>query len=139
MALSALDDPKTTPTDGAVANVLGKAAPVWVALKDDLCREFAPLDEVWAFAGAKFGWSLRLKRGKRVIVYLTPCAGHFLVSFVLGEKACAAACAEKLPRPIVESIATAPKYAEGRGFRIPVRAAKDMRGIRELVAIKLAN
>ena len=54
MALSALDDPNTAPTERGIANALGGAAPVWTGLKDGLCREFAPLDEVWAFAGAKF-------------------------------------------------------------------------------------
>lgn len=139
MALSAFDDPKAAPTAAAIAEVLGKATSVWVGLKDGLCREFAPLDEAWAFAGAKFGWSLRLKRGKRVIVYLMPCADHFLVSFVLGEKACAAARAQRLPQPILDLITNAPKYPEGCGIRITVRTTKDAKGIRELVAIKLAN
>ena len=139
MALSALDDPNTAPTAKAIANALDGAASVWVSLKDELCREFAPLDEEWAFAGAKFGWSLRLRRGKRVIVYLTPCMEHFLASFVLGEKACAAARSAGLPRPILKLIADAPKYAEGRGVRIEVRTAKEANDIRKLVAIKLAN
>lgn len=139
MALSALDDANTAPTAKTIASALGGAASVWVTLKDDLCREFAPLDEVWAFAGAKFGWSLRLTRGKRVIVYLTPCSEHFLASFVLGEKACAAARAAGLSQPILKLIADAPKYAEGRGVRIRVRTAKEANDIRKLVAIKLAN
>jgi hypothetical protein len=139
VALSALDDPNTAPTAKAVANVLDGAASVWVSVKDGLCREFAPLDEEWAFAGATFGWSLRLKRGKRVIVYLTPCTDHFLASFVLGEKACAAARSERLPQPILKLIADAPKYAEGRGFRIRVRTAREANAIPKLVAIKLAN
>lgn len=67
MALSALDDPNTAPSEGAVAKALGKAGPVWADLKNTLCQEFAPLDEVWTFAGAKWGWSLRLKRGKRTV------------------------------------------------------------------------
>ena len=112
---------------------------MWVSVKDELCREFAPLDEEWAFAGAKFGWSLRLRRGKCVIVYLTPCTEHFLASFVLGEKACAAARAEGLPQVILKLIAGAPKYAEGRGVRIQARTAKEANDIRKLVAIKLAN
>ncbi len=139
MALSALDNPNTAPTAKTIAKALDEAASVWVSLKDGLCREFAPLEEVWAFAGAKLGWSLRLKRGKRVIVYLTPCTGHVLASFVLGEKACAAARSERLPQPILKVIADAPKYAEGRGIRIQVRTAKEANEIRKLVAIKVAN
>lgn len=139
MALSALDDPNTAPTPTTIADALGAVASVWVGVKDGLCREFPPLEKVWAFAGAKFGWSLRLKRGKRVIVYLTPYREHFIASFVLGEKACAAARSGDLPQPILKLIAEAPKYSEGRGIRIQVRTAKEANVIRKLVGIKLAN
>ena len=139
MALSVFDDKDTPPTDEALHAALGKAGPAWTTLKEAVSRDCAPLQEDWAFAGAKFGWSLRLKRGKRVIVYLTPCKGHFLASFALGEKACAAASAARLPARIVDLIASAPKYAEGRGVRIPVRTKRDAAAIRTLAAIKLAN
>jgi hypothetical protein len=36
-------------------------------------------------------------------------------------------------------IEAAPRYAEGRGVRIPVRTAKDVKSIRALAAIKLAS
>ncbi len=139
MALSVFDDRKLPPTERTLEQALGKAGPVWASLKQKLHDECAPLQEEWAFAGAAFGWSLRLKRGKRVIVYMTPCAGHFLASFALGEKACAAAREQGLPAGMLTSIAEAPRYAEGRGLRIPVRTQRDALGIRKLAALKLAN
>lgn len=138
MALSAFDDRNAPPTDRALAQALGKTSTSWAGLKEVLSHECAPLEEEWAFAGAKFGWSLRLKRGKRVIVYLTPCTGHFLASFALGEKACAAAREAGLPAGVMALLAAAPKYAEGRGVRIPVRTRKDADAIRKLATIKLA-
>ena len=138
MALSVFDDRKAPPSPAAIEEALGKSAAAWGRLKAKLTGESA-LEEEWAFAGPKFGWSLRLKRGKRVIVYMTPCASHFLASFVLGDKACAAASEEKLPAGILTAIADAPKYAEGRGFRIPVRSLKDVPGLLKLAAIKLAH
>ena len=138
MALSVFEDRKASPTNAAIEEALGRSAAAWSRLKAKLTGESA-LEEEWAFAGAKFGWSLRLKRGKRVIVYMTPCAGHFLASFVLGEKACAAASEEGLPASILAAIADAPRYAEGRGFRIPVRSGKEIPGLLKLAAIKLAH
>lgn len=138
MALSVFDDRKAPPTEAAIGEALGRSAAAWSRLKAELTGESA-LEEEWAFAGAKFGWSLRLKRGKRVIAYMTPCAGHFLASFVLGEKACAAALKAGLPASILAAIANAPRYAEGRGFRIPVRALREIPGLLELAAIKLAH
>lgn len=139
MAPSVFDDRATPPTDQALAKALGKASPAWFALKEALQRECAPLREEWAFAGPKYGWSLRLKRGKRVIVYMTPYADHFLASFALGEKACTAALDAGLPARILAVIAEAPRYAEGRGVRIRVRTERNVASIRKLAAIKLAH
>lgn len=137
VALSVFDDKHTPPTNAALHAALGRAASAWTTLKDAVARDCAPVQEEWGFAGAQYGWSLRLKRGKRAIVYLTPCKGYFLASFALGEKACAAAAAARLPARVLDLIASAPKYAEGRGVRIPVRTQRDTAAIRALVAIKL--
>ncbi len=138
MALSFFDDKKAPPADSEIAQALGRSGPAWVWLKDAVISEHG-LVEDWGFAGPKFGWSLRLRKGKRVIVYMTPCARHFLASFVLGEKACSAAREAALPEFILTVIAAAPKYAEGRGFRIPVTTLKQARALAELAAIKAAH
>lgn len=139
MALSIFDDRATPPTEQTLAQALGKAAKAWALVKEQVERQCTPFREEWAFAGAKFGWSLRLKRADRVIVYMTPGQGQFLASFVLGEKACAAARAARLPAGILTLIAEAKKYAEGRGIRIPVKTARDASVVGKLAAIKLAH
>jgi len=139
MALSALDDRETPPTTQDLARVLGRAASVWQRLKDELGSAYAPVEEDWSFAGAKYGWSLRLKRGKRAILYMTPGRGHFLASFALGEKACAAARDAGLPAWLLALVADAPKYPEGRGVRIPVRTSGQAGAVVKLAGIKLAN
>ena len=133
------NDPKRAPTARTLQQALGTAYLAWVALLEKLSSEAAPLQEEWAFAGAKYGWSLRLKRGKRAIVYLTPGEGHFLASFALGEKACAAAVEARLPAGLLKLIAEAPKYAEGRGVRIPVRTERDAVQVAKLAAVKMAH
>jgi hypothetical protein len=139
MALSVFDERLTPPTDEALVRTLGKAAPAWAGLRDTVLRDCAPLTQEWAFAGAKFGWSLRLKRGKRVILHMTPGAGQFLASFALGEKACAAAREAGLPASVLTSIDDAPRYAEGRGVRIPVRTKREADSIARLASIKLTD
>ena len=101
--------------------------------------EYAPLDKAWIFAGAKWGWSLRLRRKKRTVLYMTPCNRHFLVGFALGEKAVKAAHACRLPNSILAIIDEAPKYAEGRGVRVAVKNKKDLAAVKELAAMKMAN
>jgi hypothetical protein len=104
-----------------------------------MASEYAPLDEDWNFAGANWGWSLRLKRKKRAILYMTPCKGHFLVGFVLGEKAVKAARQGGLSDKVLALIKEAKKYAEGRAVRIEVRSKKIREEVEKLAAVKMAN
>lgn len=98
---------------------------------------YAPVTEQWNFASAKFGWSLRLKQGDRIILYLIPQTGRFLVGLVLGGKAVAAARSAGLPEPVLKVIAEAPRYAEGTGVRLPVGTERDLPPIRTLTALKM--
>ena len=116
--------------------MLGRAAAAWRDLRARVEETCAPIEPDWGFTT---GWSLRLKRGKRVLVYMLPCEGQFLASFALGEKAVAAAIVAKLPATVLDVVAAAPRYAEGRGVRFEVRAKTQVGPIAQLVAIKRAN
>jgi hypothetical protein len=139
MALSAFEDKKIPPDEPSLAATLGRVSGLWRHLVESLQAEHGPLREEWHFSGASFGWSFRLKQPKRVLVYLTPCRGHFLASFALGERACAAAQTVGLPAAVLALIEVAPRYAEGRGVRIPVRRRCDVEAVRTLAAIKHSN
>jgi hypothetical protein len=80
----------------------------------------------WGFTNRATGWSLRVKRGERVLVYLTPTEGHFLASLGLSESAVAAAKDAKLPASMLTIIDAAPAYAEGRGVRFTVKNSNDV-------------
>lgn len=97
------------------------------------------MTEQWGFTSKSTGWGLRLKQGDRIIAYLTPRAGHFLASFVLGEKAVRAAHDGGLPAPVLALIDGSRRYAEGRGVRFEVRSDDDVRAAVDLAVIKAAN
>ncbi len=139
MALSAFDDRSHPPRSGELKKTLAASAPLWSRLIQDVATGHGPVSEQWSFSGAKFGWSLRLKRKDRVILYLTPQAGAFLVGVVLGEKAARAAHDEGAPAPVVELIEAAPRYAEGRGIRMTVSARKDLDVARRLASLKMGS
>ena len=138
MALSAFDDPARPPAPAELARRLAGAAPLWKALVAHVAKAYPPVEEVWNFAGAKFGWSLRLVQKGRVLVYVTPQEGKLLVGLVLGEKAVAAARDAGLAPALLAAIEAAPRYAEGRGLRIPVAEGDDLAGIERLVSLKAA-
>ena len=139
MALSAFDDKAKKPAADELKKMLGRTSTHWDNLKAHLADEYPPLDETWNFAGAKWGWSLRLRQKKRTVLHLTPCQRHFLVGFALGEKAVEAARNSSLPDSVLAIIDQAPKYAEGRGVRIEVRNQKDREVVKKLAAIKMGN
>lgn len=139
MALSAFDDSSRQPTAAGLRKVLGVSEPLWRELIAHATDAFAPISEAWGFAGAKFGWSLRIKRADRVLLYMTPQDSCFLVGVVLGEKAVAEAHDAGLPEAVLQLIDGAPRYAEGRGIRVPVSASADLTLVRHLLDLKAAT
>jgi hypothetical protein len=138
MALSAFADQTQPPDAAALAEMLGPAAKPWQTLAAHVASSWPPIEERWNFAGAKFGWSLRLLQKKRIVVYLTPGAGHFLVGVVLGDRAVAAARAAGLPPAVLALLDAAKRYGEGTGLRVEVRRTADLAAIRTLLAAKMA-
>jgi hypothetical protein len=139
MTLSAFDDKSSPPQDNDLAATLGGTFVFWNELKRLMASRFAPLSIEWGFTSKKTGWGLRLKQEKRTILYMTPCKGYFMASFALGEKAVKAAHESDLPVSVLDVIDSARRYAEGRGVRLEVRSAEDVRNVEKLAVIKMAN
>jgi Protein of unknown function (DUF3788) len=126
------------PADREVNAALGAAKPLWNQLLAELAAEHK-LTREWNSYSIKAGWSLRLKRLGRNIVYLSPSRSGFMASFALGDKAIQAARASDLPGQVLQAIAGARKYAEGTAVRIEVKDSEDLEAVKRLVEIKLAN
>ena len=133
MTLSALDDESRRPSEDQLQAVLGTAFASWVELLALVADYIEPVTSIWKFNG---GWSLRVLHKKRVILYMTPQQDRFLVSMALGERAVAAAHAAKLAGTLLTVIDGAPRYAEGRGVRIPVRGSRQLKALARLAQIK---
>jgi len=130
------DDKEKAPDEKALAKGLGPSKRLWDGFVRHVSEAYPPVTEAWGFYKA---WSLRLKRKDRTIVYLLPREGFFLCAFVFGGKATEAARQAKLPKAVLKAIDEAPVYAEGRGFRLEVKTAKDVETMKALAAIKMAN
>ena len=127
------------PTPAELATALGPARPLWDRLLAELADEQGLTIREWNSYSPKAGWSLRLKLKDRNILYLTPCAECFFVSFALGDKAVAAARQSNLSAGVIKTINAAKRYAEGTGVRIEIKKTKDIESVKQLAAIKLAH
>lgn len=128
-----------TPQPQHLAATLGSAFVFWNELKAMIETRFRPVSFEWGFTSKTTGWSLRVKSEKRTILYMTPCEGYFPASFALGEKVVKAAHQSDLPTTVLKIIDSAKKYAEGRGARLEVRSARDVRNVEKLAIIKMAT
>lgn len=127
------------PSPLEVAAALGPSAGPWNHFIDWLADVHGVILQEWKSDAVRFGWSLRLKRKDRNIVYLSPCHGCFRVTFVLGDKAMQAVQQAKFPAAVQQAISEAPHYAEGTGIRLVVHKPADLAPIRTLAEIKLAH
>lgn len=127
------------PSSKEVAEALGPNSEFWEQIVTWLATEKGVAEQEWMSGSPKYGWSLRLKTHGRTIIYLAPCAGCFRASFVLGDRAVAAAHQGSLPKSVIKAIDEAPRFSEGTGVRLMVKGQKDVPGVRKLAAIKLAN
>jgi hypothetical protein len=139
MTPNALIGKTKKPTDAELAAALGPAKGIWDQLLADLAREFGVDVQEWNSYSPKAGWSLRVKRKARTIVWIAPCLGCFRVAFIFGDKALQAARQCKWPKRIVKVMDEAPKYPEGTGIRLEVKSSRDIGTLKKLAAIKLAN
>ena len=139
VALSAFDNKSKKPAAEDLKRVLGRTSAHWDDLTTFFGAEYAPLDQTWTFAGANWGWSLRLRQRKRNVLSMIPCNGHFLVGLALGEKAVEAARDSALPDSVMAAVDDAERYPEGRAVRIAIRNKKDREIAKKLAAIRMAN
>jgi hypothetical protein len=128
------------PTDPEVLGVLGPKAKLWNEFIEWMSEKEGVSDQEWkGVVVKKYGWSLRLKKKGRNIVYLSPGKGCFMTSFVLSDKALDEAKHAHLPKAVQDALATAPRYPEGNGLRLLVKRADDLASIRKIAAIKAAS
>ena len=127
------------PTAQELVNALGPTKALWESVLTNLAEELQLTHHEWGSSSAKLGWSLRVKEGDRIVVYLAPWRGGFCARFVLGDKAVRSALAGGLPEDIAACIRNGKSYAEGTPVSVDVRAAKDVLVVAKLAAAKLGR
>ncbi|HLK68496.1 MAG TPA: DUF3788 domain-containing protein [Bryobacteraceae bacterium] len=130
---------KDRPTDDDLAGTLGGTKPLWDGLIAEMAEQHGATIQEWKCYSVKAGWALRLIRGKRTILWMAPCEGSFRVSFILGERAVLAARQSGLSARLLKILDEAPKYPEGTGVRLHIKAPRDIPAVRKLAVIKLEN
>jgi hypothetical protein len=124
------------PSERELSAKLGPAKAAWDQLISEL-RECGADGQEWGSSSKKLGWSLRVKRGGRVIVYLAPSEGCFLASFALGDRAMRATRTLKLAPATLKALKEAKRYAEGSAVRVEIRSEADVADVIALARVKI--
>ena len=121
-----------------VQEVLGGLYPAWEGLKKRVANRCGECSSEWTWGGKKYGWSLRLMKKKRALLYMKPLRGQFLVSFALGGKAVASTMEANPPEWLKELLKDASKFPEGYAVRLEVVDAVGIEQVMEILEIKLS-
>jgi hypothetical protein len=121
------------PSPNELARLLGKS----FAAFDALAHDRAGATSEWKRYSKNAPWVVKVSEGERTLYYLTPQAGQFEVTVVLGERATQAALAGAVRPELHSAIQSAKPYVEGRPVRVIVARKTDLAGVEELVAVKL--
>jgi hypothetical protein len=139
MLTNAFINKRQKPTESELSAALGPAKALWDRLLSEVSDECEIDKQEWNSYSPKAGWSLRLKRKKRNILYLAPSLGCFTTALILGDRAVRAARKSGLPKRVSKMIAEAKRYPEGTAIRIEVKGPRDIEVVKRLAVIKMEN
>lgn len=127
------------PTPEDLVELLGPTSSLWLELGEAIRTGHPPATDRWVYGGRKYGWSCRLERGKKGILYMTPDTGFFRVGLALPDAARETALVSDLPTPIREALAGSTRAIEGWPVRMQIRTADDVAIALKLAEIKLSS
>lgn len=137
MSISAFNDKKQQLSEDEIDHMVGAALPVWTALIKYIRKKYLSEEDFKFLYGKKYGWALRFRIRKKLLTSLYPTADGFTVQINLSQKAIAQAEKMKLGKNVMEAIAKAKAYPEGRWLFIPVRSADEIGDIKQLLNLRI--
>ena len=132
-------DKAQQPTDEDLERVLGRVKTHWDNLTAYAIKENPDAKPEWKFYTKKSGWTYVLRGKRRNVFYLAPLQKCFRVGFLFAEKTVVAAEQADLPEAVLEIIRNGPQYPEGRGVRLIVSKAVDVKNAKKLLKIRMEN
>jgi hypothetical protein len=138
MDTSIFSNKSVVPDDEMLISAIGSSKSTWDVIREFVHSQYPAAISEWKYPGQKYGWSFRLKDKKRVIIYLLPREGSFLVAFMFGEKAYRQIMESSVSQDIKQGLSEAKVYAEGRGIRLEANSGS-IEDIKTLILIKLKN
>ena len=136
MATSIFDDKAVVPSDSMVEMAIADKKSLWDNLKSHVAENYQGISSEWKMYSKKAGWNLVFKKSKRTFFYFVPCESHFIIAFVLGEKAVETALLSPVSEKAKAEIQDADVCAMGHSFFVYVKSEQDLEDVFTLLKIK---
>jgi hypothetical protein len=136
---NAFNDKSVVPDERTLLSTLGDMGEIWLELRRYVQSNYGPAIEEWKYYGSKSGWTMKLLSPGKNLFFFTALKGGFRLSFVFGDRAVEAILRSDLPKNIIDEVANAKKYPEGKGLRVEVKDRRAAAAVRELIRIKAEN
>ena len=136
MATSMYDNKAVIPDDSMVDCAIANTKPLWDKLKTHVADHYQGISQEWKMYSKKAGWNLVYRQEKRTLFYFVPCDNHFIIAFVLGERAVETALQSCISDTAREAISDADVCAMGHSFFVTVRSEQDLKDAIALLEIK---
>jgi hypothetical protein len=135
MPIGAFIDKQHLPSLEEIQAGLDSQWDTWQELSQFVSDTYKILGE-FKFYGKSYGWAVRYRKGGKALLSLYPAQASFTVQIILSEAEIAQAQSGDLAQGALDAIAAANPYPEGRWLFIPVKSARDLQDVRNMLAIK---
>ena len=136
MATSIFDDKAVLPTDSMVDIAIADTKALWDTMKSHVAENYKGISNEWKMYSKKAGWNLVFRQDKRTLFYFVPCESHFIIAFVLGEKAVETAIHSPVSEKAKMEIRDADVCAMGHSFFVYIQSEQDLDDVYALLKIK---
>jgi hypothetical protein len=109
------------------------------AIRSYIAETIGDTKEEWKFYGVKYGWNLKNFYKKRNLYFIGMYDGYFRIGFVFGERAFNSVMNSEVKDELKNELASAKKYAEGRGLTLEIKDDRYLNDIKILLQIKIDN
>ncbi len=133
-----MSDKAHEPTEEEILDFIGEPAKeAWVELRR-LIEDHYDLISDTVFYGAKYGWTVRYRKGGKTLCSLFPEKGAFTVLIVLGckESEIAASLREELGPTVQKLIGDTQQLHDGRWLWIRLLTTSDVDDVMKLLQVK---
>ena len=133
-----MSDKAHEPTEKAILDFIGEPAKeAWVEIRRFIEDRYGLVSDT-VFYGAKYGWTVRYRKGGKTLCSLFPEKGAFTVLIVLGSKESeiASSLREELGPKVQKLIGDTQQLHDGRWLWVRLLAMSDIDDVMKLLQVK---